>query len=290
MGYTSYNLKSRSARAESMSYFTASTNETFKQNVEKKIHELMDPKGVTFRECRDSEAHPATIPISLNLDVTGSMLKIPEYLVRNGLPHMMSNLIQRGAVDASLMFAAIGDHESDRAPLQVGQFESGDEELDLWLTRTWLEGKGGGNPGESYMLAWYFAAFHTKLDAFEKRGKKGFLFTVGDEPCLPDLPSTVVKERVGNVQKSWKSVDLLKEAQKMYEVFHIHVMEGAQGARSLNYWENLLGQRCIPVEDHTKISDVIINTVIQHSSTAFSPMKGDKTSDTKKADDEEIIL
>lgn len=277
-------------RAESMSYFTASTDETFKQNVEKKIHELMDPKGVTFRECRDSEAHPATIPIVFNLDVTGSMLKIPEFLVRDGLPHLMSNLIQRGAADASLMFAAIGDHEYDRAPLQVGQFESGDAELDLWLTRTWLEGKGGGNAGESYMLAWYFAAFHTKLDAFEKRGKKGFLFTVGDEPCLPNLPATVVKERVGPIEKSWKSVDLLAEAQKTYEVFHLHVLEGAQGEKSLGFWEELLGQRCIAVKDHTKIADVIIDTVIQHSSMAFSPMKGEKPRDTKKADDEEIIL
>src|SRR5690606_5631209 len=94
----------------------------------------------------------------------------------------------------SVLFLAIGDHETDSAPLQVGQFESGDAELDLWLTRTWLEGKGGANSGESYLLAWYFASKFTKLDSLDKRGQKGFLFTIGDEPGLSILPKRAINE------------------------------------------------------------------------------------------------
>lgn len=38
-----------------------------------KCHELMDPKGVKFREARDNPDHPETVPVVIGLDVTGSM-------------------------------------------------------------------------------------------------------------------------------------------------------------------------------------------------------------------------
>jgi hypothetical protein len=46
----------------------------------------MNPKGVRFRESRDSEAHPNTVSIAFALDVTGSMGKIPELLAKKELP------------------------------------------------------------------------------------------------------------------------------------------------------------------------------------------------------------
>lgn len=59
------------------------------------------------------------------------------------------------------------------------------------LEKLWLEKGGGGNCCESYTLPWYFAALHTAIDWFEKRGQKGYLFTVGDE--LPTyLPGTAI--------------------------------------------------------------------------------------------------
>src|SRR3972149_10705788 len=171
MGGGSYNLSSRSVRSKSFGYMDKSRDEIFTQSKEKKIHESMNPKGVSLRECCDSEAHPDATAIQLYMDVTGSMGHIPHELIKEGLPTLMGALIQNGVPDASLMFGAIGDHECDRFPLQIGQFESGDAELDMWLTRSYLEGGGGGNTGESYLLAWYFAANHIKTDAFDKRGK-----------------------------------------------------------------------------------------------------------------------
>ena len=38
----------------------------------------------------------------------------------------------------------------------------------------------------------YFAAMHTKIDSFIKRGKKGYLFTIGDEP----VPGDLTKEQI----------------------------------------------------------------------------------------------
>jgi hypothetical protein len=78
------------------------------------------------------------------------------------------------------MFGAIGDATCDRAPLQVGQFES-DNRMDDDLSRILLEGGGGGQKTESYELAMYFMARHTAADCYEKRGKRGYLFIIGDE-------------------------------------------------------------------------------------------------------------
>lgn len=265
MGNTSYNFSARTLRSEKLNYTSASLNSLFSQNIEKAIHETMLPSKALLRECRDSETHPVTIPIIFSLDVTGSMRTIPENLIREGLPKLMSKLIQDGQKDASLLFLAIGDHECDRAPLQVGQFESGDEELDLWLTRTWLEGRGGGNVGESYLLAWYYAAFHTSTDAFEKRGQKGYLFTVGDEPCLDTLPSNAIKQIMGTEKAStYTRQELLAKAQEKFHVFHFHISEDRENKSALKQWEGMLGQNCIDVKDYRKVPELLADTLNSH--------------------------
>ena len=267
MGYASYSCEDRGVRASSMGYFSKSDDEIFTQNAEQMIHESMNPKQALLRECRDSEAHPNTVPIILSLDVTGSMGKIPMNLIQHGLPNMMSSMIQNGVKDAALLFLAVGDHECDHAPLQVGQFESGDAELDTWLTRTWLEGRGGANEGESYLLPWYFAANHTSIDSFDKRGEKGFLFTIGDEPSLKNLPANVITGLMGDgAQKGFTDAELLEAARKKYHVFHLHITETSAGSshETLEYWQQLLGANRIPVDDYrnipTVVSDIVIKT------------------------------
>ena len=56
---------------------------------------------------------------------------------------------------------------------------------------------------------------------------------------------------------------LLTEAQRMYNVFHIHVQQGSyrNDPQILKYWKNLLGERLILLEDYDKISEVIATTV-----------------------------
>lgn len=147
MGSSVYNSELRSERAFSLGYHTKTTNEIFEQNKLRRIHESMEPKKALIRESRDSETHPNSVPIIIALDVTGSMGKIPHHLVKDGLPTLMSGIIQNGIPDPQVLFLAVGDVTCDHHPLQVGQFESGDEELDMWLTRTYLEGGGGGNDG-----------------------------------------------------------------------------------------------------------------------------------------------
>ncbi|MDR7209606.1 hypothetical protein [Flavobacterium piscis] len=269
MGGTRYDLGARDDRAKKAGYGFKSAGEIFTQNSLRMAHESMNPNGITFREARDSEVHPNSVPIILGLDVTGSMGHIPHELIKEGLPKLMGGIIQGGVPDPALLFLGIGDHECDRYPLQVGQFESGDEELDMWLTRTYIEGGGGGNGGESYLLAWYFAAFHTKTDAFEKRGQKGLLFTVGDEPNLGTLPASAIKEIMGQGQQTYTALELLKEAQKHYEVYHISVLHSDQAVRANVAWKELLGENCLSIEDHREIPNIITKLICdKHKSNA----------------------
>lgn len=290
MGNSHFSYHDRAVRANTLGYSTKSVNEIFTQNAEKKIHEAMNPNGTIKRESCDSDAHPNTTPIQLYLDVTGSMGHIPHEMIKEGLPTLMSSLIQNGVGDAALLLGAIGDHECDKYPLQVGQFESGDAELDMWLTRTYLEGGGGGNTGESYLLAWYFAANHVRTDAFDKRNKKGFLFTIGDEPCLENLPVSAVKHLMGSTsvgQQNYTKNELLSLAQQQNHVYHIHINHG--GRTCDPSWKQLLGKNLIEITDYKTISRVISNIILSHGELETSPVVSDKK-DNPSEGNTEIIL
>ena len=137
------------ATTKSMGYDTKGTSEIFSTSMSRD----MNPAEILIRESRDSEEHPESFPIILALDVTGSMGVVPTQLIKEGLPTIMGRIIESAGIkDPQLLFVAVGDHKCDKAPLQVGQFESSDELLHKWLSSVWVEGRGGGNGGESYML------------------------------------------------------------------------------------------------------------------------------------------
>lgn len=270
MGGGGYSLSSRSIRAKSLGYDTKSAGEIFKQ---RSINNAMNPSGIVVRESRDSAEHPNSVPIILALDVTGSMGSVPHHMVKEGLPTIMGTIIQNGGIpDPQMLFIAIGDHEcGDEAPLQVGQFESSDELLDKWLTDVFIEGGGGGNAGESYLLAWYFAGYHTVHDAYEKRGKKGFLFTVGDEPTLKKIPKRSLNEIMGDGQyEDFTAVGLLDKARERYNVYHLHIKETGAGSRqeTINGWRQLMGDNLILVDRHQDVSKIIAEIVMGVEKTA----------------------
>lgn len=167
---------------------------------QRSLHNEMKPLGVDIRESRDSAEHPESIAIMVWLDVTGSMHNIPLNLVKESMPDLMGGILDNGVEHPQVFFGAIGDHEFDRSPLQIGQYESSTQLIDKWLTNVYFEKGGGGNSGESYLLSWYFAANHTSIDCWEKRKQKGFLFTIGDEPTLPSVPGSFLARQMGSGQ------------------------------------------------------------------------------------------
>ena len=113
MGSTSYSYSDRSYRAHTSGYFSKSADDIFEQNRKRMIHESMEPKTALLRESRDSDNHPNSVPIIFALDVTGSMGRIPHYLVKDGLPNMVENIINNGVLDPQILFLAVGDHTCD---------------------------------------------------------------------------------------------------------------------------------------------------------------------------------
>lgn len=261
MGGGVYSCDSRAVRSATLGYMTASSAEIFRS---RSCNNAMNPNGIDVRESLDSKEHPNSLAFILALDVTGSMGSIPHHLVKEGLPEVMAGIMKQGIKDPQVLFLGIGDHECDEAPLQVGQFESSDELLDKWLTDIFMEGGGGGNAGESYMLAWYFAAKHTTIDCFKKRNQKGFLFTIGDEPTLKELPKTAVKKIMGSAQpEAYTSAELLDAAREKYNVYHFHVRQGSNGRSQgvMDGWKQLVGPGLVIVDDYKDIPKMIAEIV-----------------------------
>ena len=255
MGGGFYSDKKASVRRKEY-YAKADPKEIFSRSMKS----LMSPYN-QVRECCENAEHPATFPIILGLDVTGSMGHIPVRLIQNDFVEVMKKILEEGIECPQVCFVAYGDHECDDAPLQIGQFEASDELMEKWLTSTWLEGGGGSNPGESTSLVHYFAARHTSCDAITKRGKKGLLITVGDEPNLMSYPAKSLKKIFGDgLQSNMTDAEILDEARKGWDVYHINILD-YRGMRSdvQDYWKQLLGDHFINVEsgNNNNVSNVI---------------------------------
>lgn len=264
MGGGSYSQASRATRAQAQGYDHKPASELF----ERRLNEGLNPHGLIVRESRDSVEHPKSLAIAFALDETGSMGYIPEFLVREGLPQIMGKIIEHGIPDPQVMFIGIGDHKTDKAPLQVSQFESSDEMLDHWLTKLYLEGNGGGNNGESYSLAHYIAGYHTSIDCFEKRGQKGFLFTIGDDKPHPSYPADTFKRLMGASEATNRTSDeLLAKARETYNVYHIHVGDHEASSGVHNYWREKLGEKFIIVRDPANLAAKIVEIVCANAGT-----------------------
>lgn len=228
-----------------------------------RVHQKMNTLGVHARESRDSAAHPNSHAVAVLFDVTGSMQSVPRVLQAN-LPRLMDLLIRRGYLaHPHVLVGAIGDATCDTAPLQIGQFESGIE-IEEDLSRLFLEGGGGPYLTESYELALYFMAWHTAIDCYEKRGKRGYLFVIGDE-----IPYTMVKRAevqavIGDgLQSDIPLTDVLAELQRRYDVYYIipNMTSNWRNDDIRRRWVELLGQNVLRLEEPAGVCELIASVI-----------------------------
>ena len=228
------------------------------------LHPLLSPKNV-MRECCDSAEHPNSLPVILAFDVTGSMGRASAEVAKK-MNEVMTRLYNE-VEDVEFMVMGIGDLAYDRAPIQISQFESDiriAEQLDL----VYMEHGGGGNAFESYTAAWYMGLHHTRLDC-QRRGWRGLLITMGDEPLNPYLPHMPLALATGDdVQGDVETRQLYEETIRKYDLYHLHVNHRQPDY----YWERVersFGAQLKPghlmnvsVEE---ISDAIVQIVKRHA-------------------------
>jgi hypothetical protein len=237
-----------------------------------RVHDTLNVHG-KVRESRDSDAHPESTAIAVMFDVTGSMALVPSVLQKQ-LPKLMGLLLRKDYVkDPQVLFGAIGDYFADRVPIQVGQFESGIE-MDDNLTNLYLEGGGGGSYEESYQNALYFFAHKTSIDCFEKRGKKGYLFLIGDEKPYPKSTKQELDDLFGvTVQGDVRVEEIIRACQEKYHVFFM-IPRGTSHYDDpilQNRWDNLLGpDHVIKVQDAEGICESIgiVIGIVEGTTTA----------------------
>ncbi|WP_282605822.1 hypothetical protein [Pelagibius sp. Alg239-R121] len=225
-----------------------------------------DPAKISLRESRDSDDNPQSTPIILAGDVTGSMGMVAEQLMRDGLNTLATEICDRKPVtDPHVMMMAIGDAYCDRAPLQVTQFEA-DIRVAQQARELWLEGGGGGNQGESYMLAHLFAAMKVSADAFEKRRRKGYLFTIGDEPVLDGATKDQIKRFLNiPVERDLSAREIMTMAQRNWEVYHIVLVNEGYASRGLDdvlkSWRALLPERTIQLDNVDALAEMVVSLI-----------------------------
>lgn len=228
---------------------------------------MLDPKGVV-RECCDSDEHPATIPVILALDVTGSMGSAAAEVAKK-LNEIMTKLYDQ-VNDVEFMVMGIGDLAYDNAPVQASQYES-DIRIAEQLDKVYFEGGGGGNGFESYTAAWYMGLYHTKLDCWN-RGKKGIIITMGDEPMNPYLPRTGVNAVFGDhVEADVETKDLYSKVIEKFDVYHLAVDDPHSSYRYFDddidrTWSKYLDSDHLMVVTLENLAGTITNIIANTSS------------------------
>jgi len=221
--------------------------------------EALDPAKIKFREAVASASNPNPTPIILAADQTGSMGILAEQIIKHDLGVIMKELYDRKPVsDPQICCMAIGDANSDTAPLQVTQFEASVAPLTEQVAQLWLEAQGGGNGGESYPLVWAFAVGKTKCDAIRKRKRKGYIFTIGDECPHPITRREHLQQFLGlPAEADARTEAMLALAQKDWHIFHL-IVKPVSDQPVLDTWRGLLGERAILVPDHERLAAGIV--------------------------------
>lgn len=259
--YASYTCSVGRSYDKSSGTFSDTYTNASQAFVSSGVDEKMKPWKI-LRECCDSDEHPQTFPIILALDVTGSMGQTAISVQKKLNPIMTEILEDKNIKDPELMIMALGDLDYDSSPIQISQFES-DTRIAVNLDKVYFENGGGGNSWESYTAAWYMALKHCKLDCW-KRGRKGLIITMGDEPLNPYLPAQELSRVTGDdVGQDVDTKDLYDQVKDKYDVVHICIESGSypdQTSRKASFDKVLGGENVVisSVDDlHKKIVDIV---------------------------------
>jgi hypothetical protein len=209
---------------------------------------IIDPK----KRVRTESANPLIIAI----DVTGSMANWP-FEIFDRLP-LLYNTLSQYREDLEICFAAIGDANCDRWPLQVTSFASS---FDLEQLLASLHGEGGGGDApESYGLFAEWVNTHVQIP---ETSEPPFLVVFGDVTMHPETPKGQIAHYLGD--KVGHDVDSIKAWQKVTKTWNTWFLRrptGKPGDRVDQQWGQAIGeQKILHIQDEQRAVDYAMGLV-----------------------------
>ncbi len=101
-------------------------------------------------------------------------------------------------------------------------------------------------------------------DAWDKRGRKGYLFIIGDELNKPRLRAWHIQSVIGDhAVKDLDVANLYREVQQRGEAFFVLPRQTwyFDDADVNRHWPVILGERLLKLEDPHEVSDLIALTI-----------------------------
>eukprot|EP01080_Neovahlkampfia_damariscottae_P008148 gene8148-12609_t len=214
---------------------SSSSNQVFNQN--KSLHKSCDPKAQFDVDEKMDCNH--TSPIVLCLDVSGSMSEWPK-IIYDKLPMFFGQIVEKGYLkDPALSFCAIDDIDYG-CPVQVTEFGQG-KQIDELISKIFLVNGGPGpeSATEAYDLGFYF--YSKKVDM--SKAELPFFFIIGDEGFRKLTEKKYVSKYIGDeIDDNLKTVDIIHELQKKFNVFLLHkYYNGSSDKKIVSQWRDALG-------------------------------------------------
>lgn len=259
--------------------FARSATAVSSGNIRGNISEILDPRKLKngIRESCFVDGFNDADAIAVGIDGTGSMRKVPE-VIQKGLPDLIDTVVDRGISDhPNVMFICFDDENSipPDAAFQMSQFEIGATELVESLNNLVIPGQGGGNDGESYHLFFYALANHTRIESFERDGRKGYAFLICDEQPIFDRLDYTKRGTSPEVAKATfedtieKEVSMLESVRKTAEKYHVFILRPhhtchGEDVSITRMWQDLLEKAGVDPEHVMEIKDPnsIISTMV----------------------------
>src|SRR6476646_1666268 len=96
----------------------------------------------------------------------------------------------------------------------------------------------------------YIAARHTAIDCFDKRGRKGYLFIIGDEMAYPAVSRKQVRKLIGEhgpLKTDIPLQQIVAEARQKYHIYFVIPGGASYGSdkQVAEFWERLLGPQYV---------------------------------------------
>lgn len=255
-GYYDRDVGLTSSGGFSFSNYTDSANRVFTGKA------TADPKvlAVNRRVFCDKAS-----PVVIALDGTGSMGDDAK-IIYDKLPMMYGQIMMQNYLkDPAISFSVIGDAYCDNSPIQICDFAQGSD-LDMWMSKLWLEGGGGGQSRESYELTAYYYLTCCDLENSERP----FMFIIGDENYYPSLERHFVIKHLGfDPECDLDTKDIFKKLSKKFNLYHIH--KGAietSNAQIVKSWKEALdNEHVIFLEEAKAIVDLMLGIIATVSKT-----------------------